>query len=63
LIPANRRSTAFGFFDAAFGVAWFVGSVTMGLLYDRSIFALVLVSVLLELASLPVFLLAKRFAR
>lgn len=37
LIPPNKRSTAFGFFDAAFGIAWFAGSWLMGVLYDKSI--------------------------
>ncbi len=60
LVPSNKRSTAFGFFDAAFGMAWFLGSVTMGALYDKSILALVVFSVLLQLSSLPLLLIAKR---
>jgi predicted MFS family arabinose efflux permease len=55
LVPANKRSTAFGFFDAAFGVAWFIGSWVMGILYDKSIGAVVILSVLLQLVSLPIF--------
>jgi MFS-type transporter involved in bile tolerance (Atg22 family) len=56
-VPPERRSTAFGIFDTGFGIAWFVGSVSMGLLYDRSIPALVLFSVLLQLLALPVLAL------
>ncbi|HEU5396374.1 MAG TPA: MFS transporter, partial [Verrucomicrobiae bacterium] len=37
VIPPDKRSTAFGVFDTAYGVAWFAGSAVMGLLYDRSI--------------------------
>ncbi len=55
LVPSNKRSTAFGFFDAAFGIAWFIGSASMGILYDRSIIAVVTVSVVLQLGSLPIF--------
>ena len=58
-IPRDKRSTAFGVFDTFFGVAWFAGSAVMGLLYDKSIFALVIFSVVLQLAALPFFVLAK----
>ncbi len=47
VLPADKRSTAFRLFDGAFGIAWFVGSTLMGLLYDRSIGALVLFPVVL----------------
>lgn len=52
------RSTAFGVFDTGFGIAWFLGSATMGLLYNESIFAVIIFSVFIELASLPVFVIA-----
>src|SRR5205823_3336896 len=51
----SKRSTGFGLFYTCFGIAWFLGSATMGFLYDRSIIALVLLSVVLQLAALPVF--------
>ena len=60
VIPAQRRSAAFGLFDTGYGIAWFVGSVIMGLLYDKSVIAVVLFSVSLQLAALPVFLVANR---
>lgn len=59
IIPKARRSTGFGFFDTGFGVAWFAGSAVMGFLYDRSILALVIFSVVMQLAALPVFVFAK----
>ena len=37
LISQERRATGFGVFDAGFGIAWFLGSWLMGVLYDRSI--------------------------
>jgi MFS family permease len=60
LIPTGRRSTAFGIFDTGFGMAWLAGSVTFGLLYERSLFSLVIISLAGQLVSLPVFFIAKR---
>ena len=60
VVPANKRSTAFGLFDTGFGVAWFAGSWLMGILYSKSIFALIAFSIALQLLSLPIFLFAKQ---
>jgi len=48
------RSTAFGVFDTGFGMAWFLGSWPMGVLYDVSLTGLIIFSMLFQLASLPV---------
>jgi MFS family permease len=61
LIPSERRSTALGMFDTGFGIAWFLGSWLMGMLYDVSLAALIIFSVLCQLASLPLFLLSERW--
>lgn len=58
LIPSERRSTAFGVFDTGFGIAWFLGSAVMGLLYSQSIAALVVFSVVSQLLSLPLLVVA-----
>ena len=60
VIPPQKRSTAFGLFDTGYGIAWFLGSVVMGLLYDRSIVAVALFSVSLQLAALPFFFIANK---
>jgi predicted MFS family arabinose efflux permease len=60
VIPPGKRSTAYGVFDTVFGVAWFAGSAAMGMLYDRSVMAVVIFSMALQLAALPVFFLARR---
>jgi predicted MFS family arabinose efflux permease len=60
VVHAEKRGTAFGVFDTGFGVAWFLGSTTMGLLYSKSIPALVAFSVVLQLAALPVLAFARR---
>jgi predicted MFS family arabinose efflux permease len=63
VVPQEKRSTAFGIFDTSFGIAWFLGSAAMGLLYSRSIPALIVFSVVLQLAALPVLAFAKRHER
>ncbi len=58
--PTERRGTSFGIFNAGYGILWFLGSAVMGWLYDRSITSLVVFSVVLQLASLPLIMLAHR---
>ena len=60
VIPPQKRSTAFGLFDTGYGIAWFLGSALMGLLYDKSIVAVVMFSVSLQLAAVPVFFIANK---
>jgi len=57
MIPKNKRASAYGVFNASFGLAWFIGSVLMGMLYDYSILMLVAFSVLAQLAALPFFII------
>src|SRR5207247_2883552 len=58
VIPPEKRSTAFGFFDTGYGIAWFLGSAAMGLLYEKSILVVALFSVVLQLAALPLLFIA-----
>jgi MFS family permease len=60
VIPPGKRSTAFGLFDTGYGIAWFLGSAAMGLLYEKSILAVALFSVALQLAALPVLFVANK---
>jgi MFS family permease len=60
MVPANRRASAFGLFDGGYGVCWFLGSALMGMLYDRSVGAVVVFSVAAQLAAVPVILLVAR---
>lgn len=60
MVGAERRASAYGLFDTAFGVCWFLGSVAMGVLYDRSVVALVSFSIALQLAALPLLVLTVR---
>jgi predicted MFS family arabinose efflux permease len=63
MVPAHRRSSAYGVFTAAYGIAWFLGSAAMGVLYDFSIPAVVIFCVVLELLSLPIFFRVRSLTR
>ena len=56
VVSMNKRGSAFGAFNGVYGVAWFAGSVLMGVLYDHSIVALVAVGVLLQALAAIFFL-------
>jgi MFS family permease len=56
VVSMNKRGTAFGAFNAAYGVLWFLGSVTMGVLYDFSLFALVGFGIAAQLAAAVLFI-------
>jgi MFS-type transporter involved in bile tolerance (Atg22 family) len=56
MVPANRIASAYGLFNLLYGLAWFAGSATMGILYDVSIPVLVGFCVVVELLSLPLLL-------
>jgi MFS family permease len=60
MVPPNRRPSAYGLFTAGYGIAWFLGSAVMGVLYDRSIAAVVIFCVLLQLTAIPLFLKVRR---
>jgi MFS family permease len=56
MVPAQRRPSAYGLFTGSYGMAWFLGSAVMGILYDKSIAAVVIFCMLLQLAAIPVFM-------
>lgn len=60
VISVEKRSTAFGLFDGIFGLAWLLGNIPVGLLYDISLPAVVIYSMTFQLLALPVFYLANR---
>jgi hypothetical protein len=55
VVSMNKRGSAFGAFNGVYGVAWFLGSVVMGLLYDHSVQALVAFGVAAQLAAAAMF--------
>ncbi len=58
--PASIRGTAFGTFNMSFGIFWFFGSALMGVLYDYSIVAMVIFSVAIQFASIPLLYIVSR---
>jgi MFS family permease len=54
IAPTERRATAYGLFNAAYGVTWFLGSWLLGILYDISVIWLVVASCLLQAGALPI---------
>jgi predicted MFS family arabinose efflux permease len=59
LIAPEKRATAYGLFNAIFGLAWFAGSALMGFLYEVKIMLLVLFSFLAQLLAIFFFSLLK----
>ncbi|MEA5616632.1 MFS transporter [Cronbergia sp. UHCC 0137] len=59
LVSKNKRASAYGIFSAGYGLSWFLGSVLMGVLYDRSIILLVIFSVISQLMAIPFLLWVK----
>ena len=55
MVPQARRPSAYGIFTAGYGVCWFIGSVIIGRLYDVSVFALIVFSVLAQMVAIPIF--------
>lgn len=60
LTPMEKRGFAYGLFNTAYGLSFLIGGIVMGTLYGISLPALLIVVVVLEAASLPVFFLLRR---
>ncbi len=60
LVPAERRGAAYGIFNTAYGILWFAGSSTIGILYGRSLVSAVAFAVLAQLAAIPLLLMVGR---
>jgi MFS family permease len=57
VVSMNKRGSAFGAYNALYGIMWFVGSLVMGKLYDsRMLVALVAFGVIAQLAAAIMFL-------
>lgn len=60
MVPPRRRASAYGLFTAGYGIFWFLGSLTIGLLYGVSLKALIGFCLAAELSAIPLFLLVRR---
>jgi MFS family permease len=62
MVPTERRGTGFGLFNTGYGLAWFLGSALMGILYGFSLTSLIIFSILSQACSIPVlFYIHKKF--
>lgn len=55
LVSMNKRGNAFGTFNAVYGLMWFAGSATMGLLYDHWIGSLVIFGMVAQITAAGMF--------
>lgn len=60
MVGPDRRAGAYGVFNTGFGLAWFAGSILIGVLYDHSLAGLVAFSMVTQLAALPVLVAIAR---
>lgn len=60
MVGPEKRGRAFGAFNAAYGLAWFVGSALLGILYESGLGLVVGVSAGLQILAIPVFVVAGR---
>jgi MFS family permease len=60
MVPSRRLASAYGLFNLLYGVAWFLGSAAMGVLYEVSLPALVSFSVVVELLAIPLIVAVHR---
>ena len=56
MVTKASRATGYGVFECSFGAFWFLGSWLMGVLYDVSIPAMIAVSVIAQLAAIPLYI-------
>lgn len=63
MVPKSSRATGYGVFECSFGVFWFLGSWLLGVLYDISIPAMIAVSVIAQLAAIPLYLASSKCIR
>ncbi|MGM9740209.1 MAG: MFS transporter [Candidatus Cryptobacteroides sp.] len=58
MTPKSGRATGFGIFSLAFGFAWFLGSWSLGALYDVNVTLMAAVSALCQLLAIPFYSLS-----
>ena len=62
LTPLKKRGTGYGIFNAAYGLAIFIGSALTGLLYEHAISAVIVMSILIEIVAIPLFFIMRKEA-
>lgn len=62
MVPKSSRATGYGVFECSFGVFWFLGSWLLGVLYDINIPVMITVSVVSQLAAIPLYIASDKLA-
>jgi len=62
LTPLKKRGTGYGIFNTAYGLAIFIGSALVGLLYEHSIPSVIIISIIFEIAAILIFFFLRREA-
>jgi len=60
LTPLKKRGTGYGIFNTVYGLAIFIGSVLMGMLYDKYLSGLLFFTLLLQAAGIVIFFIILR---
>ena len=60
MVPKESRATGYGIFECSFGIFWFLGSWLMGVLYEKSITAMIFVSAVAMLMAIPLYILSAK---
>lgn len=63
MVPKASRATGYGVFECSFGAFWFLGSWLIGVLYDVSIPAMIAVSVIAQLAAIPLYISSSKLMK
>ncbi len=63
MVPKASRATGYGIFECSFGIFWFLGSWLLGILYDASIPAMIAVSVISQLAAIPLYITSAKLRK
>jgi MFS family permease len=60
MVSPDRRASAYGLFTAAYGTAWVLGSVVIGVLFDVSLTAVAIFAVAAQVAAVPFIMTVRR---
>lgn len=60
LSTKETRSKCFGLFEGIFGLSWFIGSFVLGLIYEASIIAFIIIPIILQICAIIGYILSIR---
>lgn len=60
MVSVKVRGSVYGIFNTGFGIAWFLGSLTLGILYSVSFIWLVIFSLTAQLMAIPFFIIVAK---